>query len=159
MSMTLWVWSWEIDTCNVLILWNDHEFLCSAAHSTAQGTITCCQPPVPTPWFSLLVAALHDLGYFLRLSADLLRQEFCTAFNETFATWATFDAHYQRFGKYIRHPRQNESPNHDVWQQLQALKTGVRNEAKSHHFQILFSATTGFRNVLGKWVFYNIMFD
>ena len=39
------------------------------------------------------------------------------------------DAHYQRFGKYIWKPGRKVIPNY-VWQQLHALKMGVRNGAK-----------------------------
>ena len=70
---------------------------CSAAHLSAQGTITCRQPVR----FSLLVAAS---GRLFKAFSGFASPGILYSFQWDFRTLATFDAHYQRFGKYIWQP-------------------------------------------------------
>ena len=71
--MNRYQWSWKIDTCNVVILQNDDEFL-----HRGPG---CWYHVLPTPWFNLLIAAF---GWFFKPFSGFASAEILYSFQWDF---------------------------------------------------------------------------
>ena len=95
------------------ILWNDHEFLqCCAVFCAGTRMLQSC---VTNTW--QLRPLVGVFGRLIQAFSDLLQQ---TVFNGTSATSVNFPMLITSDGRKV-------IPNHDVWRQSHALKTGVRN--------------------------------
>ena len=128
MSMLVIVEDWRLQCCH-FAKWSWISVVLRWAQRRGPG---CWRRVLPTPW---LVAAF---GQLFKAFSGFASAEILYSFQMGLPLFGQlFDAHYWYFGKYILQPGWKVIHNHDVWQQLHALKMGVRNKAKMLSFCFL----------------------